>query len=135
MAEYSIVVSDGIISFEGGKTPSHPTIIARANNTALTEQRATNFDLYDGANWIRTTLSGIAQAASVKWYATYGLAPLNGTLITVPLLNPLAQELMTNYEAWDNQFDCAPAWKDPQDKILSSLNQLMFRAGVHAAQT
>lgn len=56
-------------------------------------------------------------------------------MITVPLLNPLAQELMTNYVAWDNEVDCAPAWKDPQDKILSSLNQLMFRTGVHAAQT
>ena len=114
--------------------PSHPDIVALANNTALTEQRAADFDLYDGKNWIRTTLSGIAQAASVKWYATYGLAPLNNEMITVPLLNPLAQELMTNYVAWDNEVDCAPAWKDPQDKILSSLNQLMFRTGVHAAQ-
>lgn len=40
----------------------------------------------------------------------------------------------TNYARWNGGLDCAPAWRDPRDEIMATLNELMFRTGVHAAQ-
>lgn len=42
---------------------------------------------------------------------------------------------MTNTVEVGNGKDCAPHYRDPRDQIFAGLNEIMFRTGLHAAQT
>lgn len=55
IAEYGVVISDGAISFP--EPPSNPNIVAKANNTAITEETIKKHDLSLPENGVKTTLS------------------------------------------------------------------------------
>lgn len=136
IAAYDVIVTDRVITF--AEPPSNPRIITRANNTAVTEETISKFDLQKGSNWIKTTLSGIANVFNYQFSTRAGLAPPTNPGGPVNLdVNSMSWYLfqqIANFEAWNKFEDCAPAWNDPRDKVMAAMNELMFRAGIYAAQ-
>lgn len=139
IGEYPVNINDGIITF--AERPSYPKIIARANNTAITDDTIRQYGLRTRdsvSDDVKTTLSGVAMGANIAYFVKEGLMPQPGkgglpALAPAPGLYPFQH--ITNYrEMYGPDFDCAPAWKDPRDEIMASLNELLFRTGLYTAQ-
>ena len=131
LGEYDVIVSNGSVRF--AQPPSNPRIISYANNTSITKETIAKFNLhYPGSpEWIRSTLSGIATTISYQYDTFVGLAPSLSAGDT-PILASGSSQLwfpwqhIENYAAWDNGETCAPAFSDPRDNVMASLNELMF---------
>jgi hypothetical protein len=159
IGEYEVEITDGVISFP--HSPSYPTIIATANNTALTDASVAEFNLaHEGNGGIKTTLGGIAEIIGLAYYTDEGLVrPLgpHGKIQAKPVLSPemnmYVLQHITNFAKLidnDGTLDCAPAWRDPRDAVMAKLvgrascmrcpmltslqNELMFRTGLYVAQ-
>ncbi|KAK5168607.1 uncharacterized protein LTR77_005916 [Saxophila tyrrhenica] len=142
VGEYEVEITDGVVTF--AEPPSYPRIVARANNTALTDKTVADFQLAINHvdNAINTTLGGIAEGAGLAYYTNEGLVTIPGENREVPSRPGLSPnpslytfQHITNYaEMFSSDADCAPAWRDPRDGIMAKLNELMFRTGVYVAQ-
>ncbi len=139
IAEYPIIVTNSAISFP--EPPGYPKIITMANNAAINEHTISQLGLEyaTGGSWIRSTLGGIALVASWHFGTYMGLAPSPSPgdtpiLATGGSQSAVALEHITNWEAWDQGDDCAPAFSDPRDQVMAALNEMMFRTGVYTAQ-
>lgn len=136
IAEYRIHVVDGVINFMDDL--AYPKIISKANNTALTRSSIKDNNLKLEHIWVKSTLGGIAFAANLVFNTRQGLIPSSSSADNPDLVDQITlfqYQHMTNYKRWDNVEDCAPAWNDPFDSILAAMNNMMFRTGVHVAQT
>ncbi|KAI9695641.1 MAG: hypothetical protein M1820_008488 [Bogoriella megaspora] len=134
IAEYNITVSDDVITF--AESPANPKVVQIANNTRITNETILQHDLrFEGQNFLKTTLGGIAAAGVVKFYSIVGLvpSPAPGDTPSATRSSAFTFQMTENYEAWDNEIDCAPAWKDPTQTILATLNELMFRTSIYTA--
>ena len=137
IGEYDVLVTNNSLSFL--EPPSSPTVIARANNTAITDETVNKYRLRansDGLG-VRTTLSGIAAAAGYKYQVSEAILPASATGQNNSLLpgpNWLALKYIANFAAVNDGQACSFAWNDPHDDVMAFLNELMFRSGVHAAQ-
>lgn len=129
IGEYEVEVTDGIITFT--EPPSYPRIVARANNTALTNETIVGLGLNStmNADSINSTLSGITNSANIAFNAQVGLAtyPARGGM--APGLSPAPNQYVfqhiTNYaQMWGPHPDCAPAWRDPRDNVMAKLVRL-----------
>lgn len=136
IAEYEIQISDNVITL---KDPSNPTLIAWANNTAVTNATISKYGLQDaGTPWINTTLAGIVNAFTFQYAFTGSTRPSNNTQHR-PVIQPTGQDWFTyqeatNYGQVSDSTDCTYAWKDPRTTVMAGLNSLMFRIGVHLAK-
>ena len=137
-AEYDVIITDGIITFP--QAPSYPRIVSRANNTAITDATVKQYGLAAGLaapTYRRTTLGGIAMSASIAYWIKQGLVAYPGGQSNPGLAPPPVKYVfqhITNYaEMYPPTSDCAPAWKDPRDDVMASLNELLFRVGVDTA--
>jgi hypothetical protein len=140
-AEYDVIIKDGIITFP--EPPSYPKIISSANNTAMTEDTVKKYGLAQdlaAPTYRRTTLGGIAMSANIAYFVRQGLISFPHTrgnpgkpgLAPAPVKYPFQH--ITNYaKMYPTDGDCAPAWKDPRDGVMASLNELMFRVGIDTA--
>ncbi|KAF2233588.1 hypothetical protein EV356DRAFT_503389 [Viridothelium virens] len=131
-AEYDVTISNGNIDLE-----QPPRILNVANNTRINNQTISQFNLrFKGQDWLHTTLGGLSMAAAIQFMTLAGLMPsmANGDNPSLTGSNAFSYKMITNENAWDEETDCAPAWKDPTTDILAALNELMFRASVYTAQ-
>ncbi|KAL9094281.1 MAG: hypothetical protein Q9165_003421 [Trypethelium subeluteriae] len=131
-AEYDVTISNGNIEIE-----QPPRILNVANNTRITNQTISQFNLsYEGQDWLQTTLGGLSIAGAIEFKTLAGLMPSMATGDTPSLTgyNAFSYKMITNENAWDDETDCAPAWKDPTAEILVALNDLLFRTSVYTAQ-
>ena len=133
---YNVEVEDGIITFPS--LPSYPDIIARANNTG------TFYDmpqlLKQGVYNVTSTLGGLAFAGMNQFFALAGVEPASAATGGAPALMQLGDPVVVlehqiNYPQFFNGSEPGPLLQDPTDNIIGWLNQLMFRAGIWAAQT
>ncbi|KAK3723539.1 hypothetical protein LTR37_001791 [Vermiconidia calcicola] len=133
IAEYQVNINDGVITFV--EPPSYPKIVAKANNTSLTDEDVAKYGLETSSGFINTTLSAIFTAAFLD-YTWFGLVIFDDVPFLVPMPNRFRFDHITNYEDWAKSLPgaCAPAWSDPRDGIMASLNELMVRTGFGAAQ-
>lgn len=127
IGEYVIDVKDGVITFP--EQPSNPKIVKTAKNTAITEtsirDSQLNYPLI--SETMRSTLSGIAEAANIGYYTVESLVPtVKGGPYLYPPTNQYVFQHITNYATKHDFVDfCAPAWKDPRDGVMARLNELM----------
>lgn len=114
--------------------PSHPKILAIANNTAVNEETIRQHGLmYPTGGWVRTTLSGITMSIMIGHGVRNFLAPaIPGGSPSLTDLNALTFEHVENWEEFSSGASCAPLWRDPFDDVLAY--ELMFRAGIYTAQ-
>jgi hypothetical protein len=135
-ASYNIEVEEGAITFPS--MPSYPDIIARANNTG------TSYDmpqlLRQGVYNVTSTLGGLAFAGLNQFFALAGVEPASAATGGAPALMQLGDPVVVlehqiNYAEFFNGSEPGPLLQDPTDYIIGWLNQLMFRAGIWAAQT
>ena len=135
-AAYNVEIEDGTVKFPS--IPIYPEIIARANNTD------TSFDMavlaQEGIFNVTTTLSGVAWGGFVRFYAYASVEPASNATGGTPALMDYGSPVMIlqhqrNYAEFFNGSAAGPLMEDPTDSILGWLNQLMFRAGIWAAQT
>ena len=81
IAEYLVTIHDDTITLTG--LPSHPKIISRANNTAVTKHTVAKYGLRsDNGPQVRSTLSGISATAMQEFYCAGSLAPGNPPVLT-----------------------------------------------------
>lgn len=136
MAEYPVTIDHGKITFR--ESTAYPRLVALANNTAITDESIAHFGLnQEGTRWVRSTLGGITAVANYMYSTVQGLIPSRTPGDTPELAGPFTWpvfEHITNWDAWNNLQDCAPAFSDPREQILASLNEIMFRTGVYVAQ-
>ncbi|KAL9070886.1 MAG: hypothetical protein Q9157_005662 [Trypethelium eluteriae] len=134
IAEYDVRISNNTITFV--EPPSNPKMLQLANNTRITNETIIQENLRVNANNLKTALGGIAAAGATNFYTFVGLVPSSpGHNPFTTTYDRFAFDMTTNYEAWDNQTDCAPAWKDTTQQILTTLNELMFRTSIYTAAT
>ena len=134
IAEYDVRITNNTITFV--EPPSNPKMLQLANNTRITNETIIQENLRVNANNLKTALGGIAAAGATNFYTYVGLVPSSpGHNPFTTTYDRFAFDMTTNYEAWDNQTDCAPAWKDPTQQILTTLNELMFRTSIYTAAT
>ena len=136
IAEYPVKINDGVIIF--AESASYPKIVARANNTAVTEDTIRENGLQNDKAFVpglvKTTLSGLANGANIAYFVKEGLIPFPGGSPSIaPALNLYPFQHITNYAAM-YAHECAPAWKDPRDEIMAAMNEIMFRTGIYTAQ-
>ena len=140
IAEYDVTITEGVLTLDAA---AYPKIVATANNTAITEDTIEQLGLSHGSgdkNYVKTTLSGIANAANLAFYQTEGLITFpDSNQLTLPGLAPAPglyayQHITNNDNMYGKGKDCAPAWKDPRQDVMASLNELMFRTGVYTAK-
>ena len=86
--------------------------------------------------FVQTTLSGIAALGNLQFHAGEGLVPLGNdeAALAAPDSSWFTFQHMSNFKAWNDNEDCAPAWTDPRNDLLAALNEIMFRVGVYTAQ-
>jgi hypothetical protein len=142
IGEYDVEINAGIITFV--EPPSYPKIVARANNTAITEETIKEFSLLNTAesrysDMPRTTLGGIANGANVAYNSMEALVMTNSDPTAQPAMYPAPNQYvfqhLTNYaQLYGPDHDCAPSWKDPRDEVMAALNELMFRTGLYTAK-
>jgi hypothetical protein len=130
-------VTDGILSFP--ESLSYPKIIAKAKNTAITEESIAEKGLFmpdHAGNTLKSTLGGIVVGANIAFYAKQGLAMSStGNAIMMPPPTQNVFRHITNYDKMITQpTDCSPSWKDPREGVMAKLNEFMFRTGVYTAQ-
>jgi hypothetical protein len=129
-------VTDGILSFP--ESLSYPKIIAKAKNTAITEESIAEKGLFmpdHAGNTLKSTLGGIVAGANIAFYAKQGLAMSStGNAIMMPPPTQNVFRHITNYDKMITQpTDCSPSWKDPREGVMAKLNEFMFRTGVYTA--
>ena len=130
----NVIINDGVVTFaDPGRAP---TIVALANNTAVTDQSVNEFGLNIMEYFVQTTLSGIAALGNLQFHAGEGLVPLGNdeAALAAPDSSWFTFQHMSNFKAWNDNEDCAPAWTDPRNDLLAALNEIMFRVGVYTAQ-
>lgn len=127
------MIENNVIHFAGA--PSHPRIVARANNTSL--KHKLREDAGPALNLIPTTLSGIAYAAMMRFYSIQGLISLEEgqTPGFVGGPNWFSLPLIKNLAALERGLVCAPNFINPRDQVIAGLNEVMFRTGLHFART
>ena len=134
IGEYTIHISnDDIITFD--EQPSYPRIVARANNTAMTQESQSQFGLcHNQGGFCNSTLVGLSLGMAVQYGGALGFLH-NMTTDGITLLEGGAAWLGFGYETnYDDHNNCAPSWNDPRDSIMIVANELMFRSGLYASQ-
>lgn len=130
-----LVSNDGIVTFP--QLPSNPPFIARADNTKITKDTIEKYKLTTEPGVVNTALSGLANAINFQYNMRETLV-MDPALAPWPLPMPgpswITFQHIMNYKDWDHGADWAPKWKDPREDMMASLNELMFRRGVYAAQ-
>ena len=135
-ASYDVEVQNGIINL--ASMPAYPDIIARANNTDNPVDMGRL--LRQGVHNASSTLGGLAFAGMEQFFALASVEPgsnmTGGTPALMQLGNPVVVlQHQLNYKQFFDGTAPGPLFADPKDYIIGWLNQLMFRAGVWAAQT
>jgi hypothetical protein len=132
-------VTNGTITLND---PANPRFISWANNTAITPETIDTFNLQLSGwpRWIKTTLAGIVHAFYYE-FKLYGQASPPGSKhpdvlpINLRIDSLFRYQQVTNYEQYLNGTACSFAWKDVRPAAMAGLNELMFRIGVHVANT
>lgn len=108
-----------------------PNILAKANNTAITDNTVTKYDLWDEkgvSKIVHTTLAGIVLAAVTNFLWDEKLLAAAGPIPYLsPFLPPALFPFMTNFDSWNSHYanaDCAPSWTDPRSYVIAELNEV-----------
>jgi hypothetical protein len=154
VAEYEVRIVDGGARLD---PQPYPPIVARANNTAITNSTIAKYKYAPSAipmhichghpliNYtlislkvtnepgvVRSTLSGIAWAAAMRFEAFEVLYPVNGAMEEgSPTHIPFNLFGFQHTFSGQSAEQCIPTFTDPRDEVMASLNELMFRASVH----
>ena len=116
-----MTIQNDIISFPEGT--GSPNIVALANNTAIINQTA------DGNyGQLRTTLSGIALLADLRFYSLVSVNPETGPGPGVAVAPGEASwfvlQYMNNFKGFNEGTVCAPSWSDPLADVMAGLNEV-----------
>ena len=129
IAEYDVSVANETITL---KDPGNPRFISWANNTAITNETISKFDLRvpGSPGWIKTTLGAIVNAFLFEYSFTGFAYPpghsKHGVLdISVESQSLFMYQLINNYAQYNNQTACTYTWNDPRP-----VSKLMGRNGI-----
>jgi hypothetical protein len=138
IAEYGVVITNETVTL---KDPANPAFVSWANNTAITKETIDKFGLRqrNGSSYISTTLGGLVSAFQYEYpFGGYAAPPKHPGVLDIIMDNNGASWFMlqqiTNYDRYNNGTDCVLAWDDPRPAVMTGLNEIMFRTGVHVAR-
>lgn len=114
IGEYNITIEDDKMTVDSA---AHPRIIGIANNTAVSQKVAAPGGLY------LSTLAGIVDASYLIWNSYVFTAVQNGSINVQGAGNH--KNLLFEHGVY-NETTC-PAWVDPREEYIASLNKLMVR--------
>ena len=123
IGEYDVSITNNTITFPG---TVFPRIVALANNTALTSETITTYNLTapGSTDFIWTTLAGVATAADLRFFAEVSLYHLNGTTeVQTGGASWFSYQQMINFQALYDLEACAPSWRDPTPVIMTAINE------------
>ncbi len=124
IAEYSVMSTNGILTFDEPTALSQPAIKAIANNTILNYRTIHEFHLgqhsgQDGA-W-QTTLGGIEDATIQKWQSYISAISwpdlAKGASLTTTTSGWVARKYTSNFAAWSSGQTCLPEFRDPMPDV------------------
>jgi hypothetical protein len=125
VAEYDVTVTNKTITLQNA---AEPRFVAWANNTAITNETISKFDLQvpQSPGWIKTTLGAIVNAFFFEYSFTGFAYPPGhsrpGVLdISLQSQSLFMYQLITNYAQYNNQTACTYTWNDPRPATMVRL--------------
>lgn len=138
VGEYDLIVRDNQTLFASGQ--AKPRFVAWSNNTAINSKTNEEYSLaivpgiQMQANY-NSTFSGVVFVGSARYSTRTTFLPIAWPYHpNIGDVSPWMHSHTVDYIDFNRGNACIPAWIDPFEDLMSGLNELAFRIGVHTAR-
>lgn len=138
IGDYDLIVRDNQISFVGGF--AQPRSVAWSNNTGMNNNTSSQYHLsmepgIQRQSNYNSTVAGLAYAGSIRYDTQVVYMPIGWPHHpNIIGLKPWMLSHTVDYIAFNRGNACIPAVVDPFDDLMSGMNELAFRIGIHTAR-